>query len=191
MDKDFPKEEEVKEAIDEQEAANMEKEVKIDPADAAAGNEDGLDTPKHKEEQVIDNGNFKEGKVDPKLVELQMELDNNKKISDGHKAEIERLTKQLTVKLEALEDPDQYIPKKTAALEVYREVIALKNTYIYSIIFILLVAATSAYIIFIGAIISGIIAMAFSVMMFRKLQKMKYLEGKYQLIRPKLFKKAE
>ncbi len=158
---------ESKEAIDEQEIANEEK--KLD-----------LGTPKPTEEE----------KIDPKLVELQMQLDNSNKINEGKKAEIEKLTKQLTVKLEALEDPDQYIPKKTAAFEVYREVVQLRNTYIYSIIFILLVSATSAYIVFIGAIISGIIAMGFAVMMLRKMQRMKELEGRYGLTRPKLFRKV-
>ena len=40
----------------------------------------------------------------------------------------------------------------------------------------------------IGIIIAGIVAMGYAVMLMKKMQKMKYLEDKYQLKRPGLFK---
>ncbi len=104
--------------------------------------------------------------------------------------EIMQWSVKMGYKLEQLKDPKEYIPKKTAALEVYKEVVMAKNIFIYSIIVVLLIAASSAYFVAIGAIVAGIVSMGYAVMMMKKQQKMKYLEGEYQLIRPKLFKKA-
>ncbi len=128
---------------------------------------------------------------DPKIIELKSELKKIKEEKEAqHKTNLE-LQNQLTMKLETLKDPEQYVPKKVAALEVYKEVINFKNGLIYSIITAFLIAGTSAYFVFIGAIVAGIVSMGFAVMIMKKNKMMKYLEERYDLIRPKLFRKVE
>lgn len=100
------------------------------------------------------------------------------------------LTDQLNLKLSKLKDPEAFIPKQTAALEVYRELVNAKNIFIYAIVSSLIIAATSAYFVFIGAIVAGIVCMGFAVMMMKKNQRIKYLQDKYELPKAGLFKKV-
>ena len=128
--------------------------------------------------------------ADDRIAALETELDRIKQVREDQQKIINGLNKQLNLKLETLKDPEQYIPKKTAALEVYKEITTSKNTAIYSIIIVLLIAGSSAYVVFIGAIVAGIVGMGFAVIMMKKLQKMRYLEKKYNLTKPGFLKKA-
>ena len=135
-------------------------------------------------DNVKDNANKRIG-------ELKVELERVNKIRKDQDNINEKLNKQLDLKLSNLRDPEQFVPKKIAALEVYKEVVMSKNTYIYAIVTSFLIAASSAYFTVIGAIVAGVVSMGFAVMMLKKMQRMKYLENQYGLIRPKLFKKAQ
>ncbi len=128
---------------------------------------------------------------DKRISDLEVELERVKKLNGTLEELNKKLDDQLKLKLSTLKDPEQFIPKKTAALEVYKEIIMSKNTYIYAMVTAFIIAASAAYFAFIGAIVAGIVCMGFAVMMLKKMKKIKYLEDKYQLIRPKLFKKAE
>lgn len=148
--------------------------------------EDGLEA---EEIEGVDKTTL--GGATKRIKNLTEELENVKGQNRTLKEMNDQLDKQLTLKLSTLKDPEQFLPKKTAALEVYKEVVMSKTNYIYSIITAFFIAASSAYLSYLGAIVAGMVCMGFAVMMFKKMQKMKHLEEKYQLVRPGLFKKVQ
>ena len=152
--------------------------------------EDGLDKVEDPEKNVLDSAKEAVKSADIKIIELETELKRVNKIKEEQKEINDKLNVQLNLKLSNLKDPEQFIPKRTAALEVYNENLTSRNTYIFAMITSFFIAASSAYFAFAGAIVAGIVCMGLAVMMMKKMQKIKYLEEKYNLARPKMFKKA-
>jgi len=152
--------------------------------------EDGLDKVEDPAKNALYSAKDAVKSADSRIAELELEVERVNRIREEQKEINDKLTKQLDLKLSNLKDPEQFLPKKTAALEVYNENITARNTYIFAMITSFFIAASSAYFVFAGAIVAGIVCMGFAVMLLKKMQKIKYLEEKYNLIRPKMFKKA-